>query len=180
LGWKRKYSSLEQQTAEMRELYSFLRNKPLHESYEVFIYIRSSDDPAEALRRAKAADVLYMAPVNASGELEPGIRKLDLEALSASLIKVPAKPWTAVAGNGIVSELVSHFFAYDNSYFNPLVHRDSFLGDMREQDLEKAKFCSPLLVNIICAQQSVSSLCFLAVKGRISDRSHSFGLRERR
>jgi hypothetical protein len=71
-------------------------------------------------------------------------------------IKVKASPWTAVARRGIVSELVSSFFAWDNLLLHSFIDRDSFLRDMELGNPKEARYCSPFLVNAICATQCVS------------------------
>lgn len=67
----------------------------------------------------------------------------------------PARPWTAVAGDGLVSNLVSHFFELEHRFLTSHIDREVFIDEMIEADAEKAEFCSPLLVNAICALSSV-------------------------
>lgn len=84
------------------------------------------------------------------------LESLDLDALNASNLKLQAQPWTTVAGDGLVSELLSSFFACDNWFSLPFVDEGSFLNDMQAGDIGKAGFCSPLLVNALCALRCVS------------------------
>jgi len=82
------------------------------------------------------------------------LKTLDDLAYQDSSIKVLTELWTDVAGKGIVSGLVSDFFANEEAYFFSAVHREAFLDDMKSP--VTARFCSPLLVNAICAVRSVS------------------------
>jgi hypothetical protein len=93
---------------------------------------------------------------NSFDDVDPRLLKLNQEALETVPIKVPARPWTIVAGDGIVSELITEFFANDHLYFFPPIDRMAFLGDMQKADIENARYCSPLLVNAICAHRCVS------------------------
>ncbi|KAG6019116.1 hypothetical protein E4U41_003392, partial [Claviceps citrina] len=81
------------------------------------------------------------------------LERLELLALRESSIRVDARPWTAVASDGLVSELVSSFFTWDDAFFLPIVDREAFLADMRSGNVAKAKYCSPFLVNAICASR---------------------------
>jgi len=68
---------------------------------------------------------------------------------------VPSQPWTRVtADDALVSHLVSVFLLDLNPYWRH-VEEDLFLRDMR-MPLGSTLFCSPLLVNAICALSCVS------------------------
>lgn len=88
--------------------------------------------------------------------LSSALEGLDFSALSASDLKLRAQPWTALAGDGLVSELLSSFFAHENCYYLPFVDQERFVDDMEAGDVNHSEFCSPLLVNAICALRSVS------------------------
>ena len=157
LAIKRKYSFLKDEVHQLRELINYIRTTSDEDARAVFDRIRLSSDPADALRAVRNAGTLLPRAVSESSSGgDPRLEQLEFEAFQTSPIKVTAQPWTTVAGDGIVSELVSHFFAYDDAYFFSAIHREAFLDDMRTQRPEKAKFCSPLLVNAICAIRSVS------------------------
>lgn len=81
---------------------------------------------------------------------------LELNALASSAIKVPARPWTLLAGNGLVSELISAFFTYDHVSRIHFVDQKCSLDDMQAESIAKAIFCSPLLVNAMRALRCVS------------------------
>jgi hypothetical protein len=82
----------------------------------------------------------------------------DPESIAAieCTLKIQAQPWTSVAGNALVSELLSSFFVYDNCFYLSFIDQESFLHDLQTGDIESADFCSPLLVNAICALRCVS------------------------
>jgi hypothetical protein len=61
-----------------------------------------------------------------------------------------------VAGDELVSELLFSFFACDNWFYLSFIDRESFLRDMQAGDVGKAGFCSPLLINTVCALRCVS------------------------
>jgi hypothetical protein len=93
---------------------------------------------------------------------------VDREALDLAPIKVHARPWTIVADDGIVSELISGFFEVDHLYYIPAIDRDTFLDDMEKANIREAKYCSPLLVNAICAYRCVSNKLILCTDTRSS------------
>lgn len=69
-------------------------------------------------------------------------------------IWVPAWPWTRLTSDdAFVSRLINHFLSYHNGYLR-CVEEDSFLTAMRSGRLDTL-FCSPLLVNAICAYAAV-------------------------
>jgi hypothetical protein len=157
LALKRKYSSIETEVDQLRELLNFVHSRPKVEALEIFNRIRLGRDPIEVLRFIKQADVLLpTSPINTSNG-DPRLVKLDLDALEDASIKVRARPWTTVAGDGIVSELVSKHFGYTALFCYSVVDQELFLADMENGDLERSRYCSPLLVNAICAFESVSS-----------------------
>jgi hypothetical protein len=88
--------------------------------------------------------------------LSSALESLDSSASSISNLKLCARPWTTLVGNGLVSELVSSFFANDNCFYLPFIDQECFLHDMQAGDIDNADFCSPLLVNAICALRCVS------------------------
>lgn len=81
---------------------------------------------------------------------------MDVERLSdIPIYKVPAKPWVTVTDDDeLVSHLISLWFTWNNPFYN-FVHRENFIRDMQAGQLD-CKYCSPLLVNAILAEASVS------------------------
>ena len=114
-----------------------------------------TNDPIALIRSIRQAELLLPVGKPDSDEFAT-IQLLDANALEGSVIKVPAQPWTTVAGDGIVSELVSSWFKWDGGCLYPFVDRECFLRDMHSADPQKATYCSSFLVNAICAYRSVS------------------------
>jgi len=72
-----------------------------------------------------------------------------------NLISVPAQPWTKLTkDDALVSHLVTVFLNYNNVYWR-YVEEDIFVRSM--QSGLPDEFCSPLLVNAICAMACLSS-----------------------
>lgn len=77
-------------------------------------------------------------------------------AIARCDINVPAWPWTRLdADDGLVSHLVSIFLNYNNVYWR-FLEEDLFLTDMQAGSIA-AEYCSPFLVNAVCALACVSS-----------------------
>lgn len=67
---------------------------------------------------------------------------------------VPARPWTQITSdNGLVSHLISIFMSFSNLYWR-YVEEDLVLKAMTAKDTD-SEFCSPFLVNAMCALASV-------------------------
>jgi hypothetical protein len=153
---KRKCDSLQDENERLRELFGLLRQKSTHEANDILTRIRNSEDPLVVWRSIKDAELLLPWAPSASGSRDPRLEKIDAEALSESHVKVKAQPWTALAGDGIVSDLVSSFFAWDNTFRFAFIDKECFLEDMASGNPERAEYCSPFLVNAMCAFRCVS------------------------
>lgn len=69
---------------------------------------------------------------------------------------LPAQPWTKLlTDDALVTHLVTIFLNYNNAYWR-YVEEDLFLGSMQSGNLQ-AEYCSPFLVNAICALACLSS-----------------------
>lgn len=163
---RRKNESLQNDLDQLRSLLEYIRTRSEVESMEIYRRVRLAVDPLDVVELLRGGDLLlqHSAPEQ-SGDGEtpvPGVESLELSALEQSAIKVRARPWTRVAGDGMVSELISSFFAYDNGFYLSFVDQESFLDDMLAGDTANAEFCSPLLVNAICALRCVSFPTFAA------------------
>lgn len=150
-----------QENTRLWQLFRSLRELPRHEADAIITQLRSMDDPAAMLRLARnvAPPVVVPGPAFAlrdKGEANARLPAINMRALMNSKFRVSARPWTLVAGDGLVSDLISSFFTYDHPFFVPCIDRDAFLADMRSNDPANAVYCSPLLVNAICASRSVS------------------------
>ncbi|KAK3939608.1 nitrogen assimilation transcription factor nirA, partial [Diplogelasinospora grovesii] len=175
---KETVENLERENREFRELLAILRMKPEREAFEVYRRLRASASPSRdgasdaliILQHFKDAETLLPppgAPESPSpyypAELaERPVVELDSQCLASSPLKVPARPWTAVAGDGLVSHLISSFFRWDDPFIYSFIDREPFLRDMRrcsgpDADVSQAEYCSPFLVNAICALRSFFS-----------------------
>ena len=127
---------------------------------EIYRRVRAAVDPMDVVELLRGSDLLLQqsAPDRSGGSETPasGLSNLDLSALEHSAIKVRARPWTRVAGDGLVSELMASLFAYDNGFYLSFIDQECFLDDMQAGDVGNAEFCSSLLVNAMCALRCVS------------------------
>ncbi|KAK0725019.1 hypothetical protein B0H67DRAFT_119718 [Lasiosphaeris hirsuta] len=98
--------------------------------------------------------MLVVPSSNSSGMVQKRVSEIDSEALAVSAVKVPARPWTEVAGDGIVSSLVSSFFKYDDAFVYAFFDRDLLVRGMRSGARE---YCSSCLVDALCAVRSFTS-----------------------
>jgi hypothetical protein len=160
---KRKVEFLESENGELHELYQFIRTRSDPEALDVLHRMRTVANPLELLRFIKEGDLLLQTHLSHSastgGTSDSLLSKLDLDAWNASSIKVKASPWTTIASDGLVSELISIFFERDQYFTMPFVDKEAFLRDVSATDVpnpRNMKYCSPLLVNAICADASVS------------------------
>jgi hypothetical protein len=141
---------------DLRELFRYLQIRPDTEVTEIIRRIRADEDPQTVLRFIKDGDLLLEASATSprSGDTSE-MQKLDREALKNSSIIVPARPWTVIAGDGVVSNLISTFFSTCHYFVAVFVDKKCFLQDMRSRSTRTSEFCSPFLVNAICAWASV-------------------------
>lgn len=158
---QKKYDILLVENQQYRELFDAINKKPECEAQEIFNRLRSSDQPLTVLESVRQAEVLLPKLSTNTWDSDPRLAFFDQKAFESSVIQVPAKPWTAVAGDGIVSELITDFFTWDNSYIFPVLDRVTFVDEMRAGDETEMKWCSPLLVNAICAKR-----CLMVERGK--------------
>ena len=157
---KRKASSLEKENQQLHTLFTYIRTRPpddVAEIVKIVKRIRNSSDLIEVLRFAQDGDLTLQQRLQRK---LPDTRMIRIEAdsLQEADLRLPARPWTAVAGDGIVSDLVSRFFDIDQPFYCAMVDHSSFVFDMRASDTTLARYCSPMLVNAICALGAVSNL----------------------
>jgi hypothetical protein len=160
ISMRRKNESLQNELDQLRSLLDYIRNRSEVESMEIYRRVRAAVDPMDVVELLRGSDLLLRnnATDRTSGSETPasGLGNLELSALEHSSIRVRSKPWTRVAGDGLVSELISSFFAYDNGFYLSFIDQECFLDDMQAGDTANSDFCSPLLVNAICALRCVS------------------------
>jgi hypothetical protein len=149
-------NQLQRENLELRQLFHDLSKRPESEAYDIFQRLRVAEDPISLAHSIRQAELLLPAVASEKPGESATLQQLDSDALRRSSIQVPAKPWTTVAGDGIVSELISAWFRWDNSFLYSFIDRECFVQDIRLDDSASAKYCSPFLVNAICAFRSVS------------------------
>jgi len=154
---KKRFNRVEDERDQLRDFFDLLCTSPAAEAEELFRRLRTSRDPSLVLQMARQAHLLLSGPGPTSRNVSiPEVETLDQDALRRSAFKLRARPWTTVAGDGIVSSLISSFFAWDGSYLISFIDQETFIRDMGKGNIADATFCSPSLVNAICALQSVN------------------------
>ena len=134
----------------LRDLLSSLSSLPESEALAIYRKLRLADAPASwTLQDVKDASVLLAATNSKVAMIHAG-------APADSVLQVPAEPWTSVAGDALVSHLVSAFFKWDGPFACSFIDQKLFLRDMRHGSQANSRFCSPLLLNSLCALRSVS------------------------
>ena len=67
--------------------------------------------------------LLFLPSHGTHGMTDNFMNEVEADALAKSPLKVPARPWTSVTGDGIVSNLISSFFKWDDSIMYPFMDR---------------------------------------------------------
>lgn len=114
---KNKNAALQRENEQLMELYSFLHSRPEAEAREVFDRIRASNDPFAVLQLVKQGDLL-LNPFQ-SGNVVQEEEKLKQDTFQCSYHTVPSRFWAAVAGDGVVSALITSFFKWDEPFSFP-------------------------------------------------------------
>ncbi|KAG6009652.1 hypothetical protein E4U21_001716 [Claviceps maximensis] len=147
------FHRLTREVHQLRRFYGYIRAAPQEEAYSIFLQIRASGgsspiDVLDSLNRQ---------------ERKPSLTSNDdsncnsIEVASPRPIEIHAAPWTTVAGNEVVAELITQYFTYDYLYVFPPINRSVFFREMASPNIMAATSCSPVLVNAICAQQCLLS-----------------------
>ncbi|TWU73728.1 hypothetical protein ED733_000251 [Metarhizium rileyi] len=164
---KKKHSALDKEAVQLRKdvhqfkrLYGYICASSDDEAYKVFKHIRAggSSNPMDALRSFDHDEFLTLEYTESPGSTEMSDDPA-IEPASGALIELQALPWSVVASDNVISELISQYFTFDYLYVFPPIPRLAFLNEMHSGDTVAATSCSPVLVNAICAQQ-----CFLSPK----------------
>lgn len=154
---RRERQEMREELTEFREIFHYLRTKSQKEVSEVLRLIKSDAEPSTILRLLKEGDIHIDASLlGAQNPHASAMAQIEEHALQSAAFKVPARPWTTVAKDGIVSELISSFFTPENRLICTFVDLEWFLEDMRSQAIGDALLCSPFLVNIMCAIAAVN------------------------
>lgn len=157
LSLRRQNGTLQGQIRQLRERLNRFIPAPEAEALSMSQDSRGSAGPLDSTLGYDTSHASQQNNAPAGNDtLFSSLENLDSSALSLSRFKLRAQPWTTLAGDGLVSELVSSFFACDNCFYLPFIDEECFVHDMQAGDIENADFCSPLLVNSICALRCVS------------------------
>jgi plasmid stability protein len=142
----------------MTELYEHVRSQPDAEATEIFRQIRLTPDPFTVLQNIRNGKLSLQRTVP---KLQSVVfmRQLDAEALQQSRIRVRARPWTSVVGDGIVSHLLTRALQHHQLVF---IDEEALTTDMLAQH-ERTPYCSALLVNVLCLLGTVGVMSFFAV-----------------
>jgi hypothetical protein len=155
---RRKNDALQAEVDRLRELLTHDRSitkiEPLGNDQQL-LEPANVDDVATTPEEDSMSSQPYATDIR-DETLAFALETLDVAALSKSTFQVHARPWTTLANDGLVSELLSSFFASDGCFYLSFVDQQYFLDDMEAGDIDNAKLCSPLLVNAICALRCVS------------------------
>ncbi|TDZ14670.1 Nitrogen assimilation transcription factor nit-4 [Colletotrichum orbiculare MAFF 240422] len=171
---RRRKDELERENQDLHEFLRYLYARPEEEAVEIFKRLRMSGDALQVLEFVRSGDLLLQGrPAEQSAS--PGDSAMansdgDGDVRAAGLT-VPASPWTTLANDGVVSELMASFFAWDEPFYLAFVDRESFLEDMRHASAETAEFCSPALVNAICALRSALLILHVSAAADGTDRA---------
>ncbi|KAI1261895.1 putative C6 transcription factor [Xylariaceae sp. FL1019] len=161
---KKVITELRTEVNDLRDLFRHLSHGSNLEAGEVLRRLKGVEDPVGLARSIRQAELLLPNPAALHGQpAQEDVELLESSALEKSLVKVPARPWTVVAGDGIVSDLISSWFRWEHPFPYPFIDREAFIKEMRKGDPKTAKHCSPFLVNVICAMRSMFSHTVRAV-----------------
>jgi hypothetical protein len=157
LSLRRKNEALQNEIDRLHEVVNHIYQDPEARALGTHQQPRKAVSPMEMIPH-KDNDSLIHPNASSSSDhtLAPVSEDLESIAITDSTLKVQAQRWTSVAGNALVSELLSSFFVYDNCFYLSFIDQESFLHDLQTGDTERGDFCSPLLVNAICALRCVS------------------------
>ncbi|KAH8200180.1 hypothetical protein TruAng_005628 [Truncatella angustata] len=141
-------SNLEVENNQLREALGLLCTRPEHNAHEIFK--PAVEQPTSGLNLI-ASDARLLA--------------IDVHTLEDIYFKIQAQSWTLVAGDDIVSGLISSFFAWDDAFLLPFIDRDAFLDDMRNgspgtanRHLAAKRVLSKALWGMVCFESLVAYL----------------------
>ncbi|OAQ58392.2 fungal zn(2)-Cys(6) binuclear cluster domain-containing protein [Pochonia chlamydosporia 170] len=139
-AFKRKYNSLEEELDTLRTLFSYVQTRPQSEAQNTLMsVIQLCQDPAEAIQ-------LFLTQGDGATEIEEFAEAEVSESfitptcseahpfLAKHLVHVQARPWTTVAGDAIVSQIISQFFIDERPLALPIVDFTVFIRDMTQGD----------------------------------------------
>jgi hypothetical protein len=152
---RRKNHALQNEIGYLTNFFNHIRDCPEAEAKEMFWKIRKSDD-RQYVDFFRTEWGLPMNQDRQSEKCFSMLEKLESSTPASSGMRVAARPWATPANDGLVSKLISTFFAYDHRSHILFIEQECFLAEMLVGDITRARFCSPFLVNAICALRCVS------------------------
>jgi hypothetical protein len=116
---RRKNDVLQAEVDRLRELLthdrSITKTKPLEDVHRL-LGPAKLEDVAKVLEDGNIPPRPYATDIR-DETLAFALENLDIAALSKSTFQVHARPWTTLADDGLVSELLSSFFASDGCFY---------------------------------------------------------------
>ncbi|KAK4196004.1 putative nitrogen assimilation transcription factor nirA [Triangularia verruculosa] len=153
---KREKQRFKQERDDLLHLLSSIRDKPEVEAKELFARIRVANDPFQVTQSLRHAELFLrddqLMPPKPLADLliPPESSEPPSDTSEPEDLRVPAKPWTNLVGDAVVSRLMTRFFLPDFQLF-PAIDKGIFIADMRGKNSTQFKLCSALLVNAMCA-----------------------------
>ncbi|KAI9150359.1 Nitrogen assimilation transcription factor nirA 5 [Paramyrothecium foliicola] len=149
---RKKYRELTSENEVLRMLLSYIASRPEVEAQYILGRLRRTTSPQHMVELIMSGDLVLQQHLSSvvGNECEE-LRNVENAALQESAVRVSSRPWTNLVGDGILSDLISGFMAYDQPFLFSFIDKARFLEDMRAGDPNKAKYCSPFLVNAICS-----------------------------
>ncbi|KAK4652700.1 hypothetical protein QC762_500930 [Podospora pseudocomata] len=141
---KREKARYKKERDDLLHLLTSIRDKPQREAENIFARLRVFNDPFEVCQSLRDAELLPFVSSSPAKLPSPS------DANEIIDIHVPARPWTTLVNDAVVSRLMSRFFSPSSQLF-PAIDRDVFVSDMQAKNLTTSKLCSPLLANAVCA-----------------------------
>ncbi|KAK0661700.1 putative nitrogen assimilation transcription factor nirA [Cercophora samala] len=141
---KREKAQYKKERDDLLHLLVSIRDKPEREAENIFARLRVFNDPFEVCQSLKDAELMPFVSSGPADLLSP------TDANEVINLHVPARPWTTLVNDAVVSRLVSRFFS-PCAQLLPAIDRDVFVADMQAKNPTTSKLCSPLLVNAVCA-----------------------------
>lgn len=155
LAMRRRNDALQNEINQLKGLLAHIRCCPEVEAQEIYRRLRASNNPQDLDFLARP----YWSPSNQGHQQQrstPWSENLKWSAPPSDVTTSFIRPWTSLADEGLVRELVLAFFAHDHRSWIPFVDQDCFLAEMSGGNTGRVTYCSPFLVNAICAFRCVS------------------------
>ncbi|KAF3042574.1 hypothetical protein E8E11_000492 [Didymella keratinophila] len=151
-------ASLTRENSALKELLDRIKQGTDDEAYSTFLQLRSKSD-LSVLNVAQHLTVQVPDDIS-----EPGAESsMDFSMWTTGKEVTPtkAKPWTTVAEDELVAELIASWFMWDDAQVCPCIDREALLGPAGAAG---AQYCSPFLINVMCAARCVRLTIPLPIK----------------